>query len=41
MTLLKRLTLVLLRGEVELAFYPVFPSDQSARRVLDWLNAKV
>ena len=41
MTLFKRLTLVLFRGEVEHVFYPVFPPDQSARRVLDWLNAKV
>jgi peroxiredoxin len=41
MTLLKRLTLVLSRGEVEHALYPVFPPDQSARQVLDWLRAKV
>lgn len=41
MTLLKRLTLVLFRGEVEHVFYPVFPPDQSARTVLDWLRAKV
>jgi peroxiredoxin len=40
MTLLKRLTLVLFRGEVEHVFYPVFPPDQSARQVLDWLRAK-
>jgi peroxiredoxin len=41
MKLLKRLTLVLFRGEVEHVFYPVFPPDQSARQVLDWLRAKV
>jgi len=41
MKLLKRLTLVLYRGEVEHVFYPVFPPDQSARQVLDWLRAKV
>lgn len=41
MTLLKRLTLVLFRGEVEHVFYPVFPPDQSARQVLDWMRAKV
>ncbi len=41
MTLLKRLTLVLFRGEVEHVFYPVFPPDQSAQKVLDWLRAKV
>src|SRR5438067_6306815 len=40
MTLLKRLTLVLSRGEVEHVFYPVFPPDQNARQVLDWLRAK-
>jgi peroxiredoxin len=38
MTLLKRLTLVLSRGEVEHVFYPVFPPDQSARTVLTWLR---
>jgi peroxiredoxin len=41
MMLLKRLTLVLSRGEVEHVLYPVFPPDQSARQVLDWLRAKV
>jgi peroxiredoxin len=40
MTLLKRLTLVLFRGEVEHLFYPVFPPDRSAQEVLDWLRAK-
>ncbi|MFL5312950.1 MAG: peroxiredoxin [Myxococcales bacterium] len=40
MTLLKRITLVLFRGEVEHVFYPVFPPDRSARQVLDWLRAK-
>ena len=38
MTLLKRLTLVLSRGEVEHVFYPVFPPDQSASAVLAWLR---
>ena len=41
MTLLKRLTLVLFRGEVEHVFYPVFPPDRSAQTVLDWLREKV
>ena len=40
MTLLKRLTLVLSRGEVEHVFYPVFPPDQSARTVLAWLRER-
>jgi peroxiredoxin len=39
MTLLKRATLVLHRGEVEKVFYPVFPPDQSPRPVLDWLRS--
>jgi peroxiredoxin len=39
MTLLKRATLVLHRGEVETVFYPVFPPDQSPRPVLEWLQA--
>ena len=41
MTLIKRLTLVLFRGEVEHVFYPVFPPDKSAQEVLDWLRGKV
>jgi len=41
MTLIKRLTLVLFRGEVEHVFYPVFPPDGSAQEVLDWLRGKV
>jgi peroxiredoxin len=41
MTLLKRLTLVLFRGEVEHVFYPVFPPDQSAQKTIDWLRARV
>jgi peroxiredoxin len=38
MTLLKRATLVVYRGEVEKVFYPVFPPDQSPRPVLEWLR---
>ncbi|HYV67711.1 MAG TPA: peroxiredoxin [Myxococcales bacterium] len=41
MTLMKRLTLVLLRGEVEQVFYPVFPPDRSAQEVLDWLRETI
>jgi peroxiredoxin len=41
MTLLKRLTLISFRGEVEQVFYPVFPPDRSAQEVLDWLRGKV
>jgi peroxiredoxin len=38
MTLLKRFTLVIDDGVVRHVFYPVFPPDQSAAVVLDWLS---
>jgi peroxiredoxin len=34
-----RITLVLAEGQVEHVFYPVFPTDTHAARVLDWLRA--
>jgi peroxiredoxin len=37
MVLLKRLTLVLRDGEIVKTFYPVFPPDQNAGDVLQWL----
>jgi peroxiredoxin len=37
-TLLKRLTLLLERGTVERAWYPVFPPDRHAAEVLAWLG---
>lgn len=37
MTLIKRLTLILSSGRIEKVFYPVFPPDQNAQDVLDWL----
>jgi peroxiredoxin len=37
--LLKRHTLVIDRGRVEHVFYPVFPPDRDASRVLVWLTA--
>ena len=40
MTLLKRLTLILRDARIEHVFYPVFPPDQNAREVLDWLAAE-
>jgi len=40
MTLIKRLTLMIRDGRIEHVFYPVFPTDQSARQVLDWLDAQ-
>lgn len=38
MTLIKRLTLILLGGKIEKVFYPVFPPDRNAEEVLDWLK---
>ena len=40
MTLLKRFTLVIDDGTVEHVFYPVFPPDQSASDVIDWLSQR-
>ena len=37
MTLIKRLTLIVADGRVEHAFYPVFPPDADAGRVVAWL----
>lgn len=37
--LLKRLTLVVHKARVEHVFYPVFPSNENAERVTDWLRA--
>ena len=37
--LLKRLTLIIRASRIEHVFYPVFPPDQSAATVLDWLDA--
>lgn len=37
-TLLKRLTLVLSDARVEHVFYPVFPPDEHADEVVDWLE---
>jgi peroxiredoxin len=38
MTLLKRFTLVIDDGTVSHVFYPVFPPDQSASDVVEWLR---
>ena len=37
-TLLMRLTLVIREGQIVHAFYPVFPPDRHAERVLEWLR---
>jgi peroxiredoxin len=38
--LLKRLTLVVSDGRIEHVFYPVFPPDEHAAEVLDWLESR-
>jgi peroxiredoxin len=38
-TLLKRLTLVIREGRIVHTFYPVFPPDGHAERVLEWLRS--
>ncbi|MBI2351365.1 MAG: peroxiredoxin [Deltaproteobacteria bacterium] len=38
MTLIKRLTLIIRAGHVEKVFYPVFPPDDNAREVINWLS---
>lgn len=38
MRLLKRLTLVIRLGRIEHVFYPVFPPNESAGQVLQWLK---
>lgn len=37
--LYRRLTLIVAAGRVEHAFYPIFPPDEHAAQVLDWLSA--
>jgi peroxiredoxin len=39
MTLYRRLTMIVTDGVIEHVFYPVFPPDQHAQEVLDWLRA--
>ncbi|MGZ4202873.1 MAG: peroxiredoxin [Thermoleophilaceae bacterium] len=39
MRLYKRLTLIVRAGEIVKIFYPVFPPDQNASEVLEWLTA--
>jgi len=38
MTLLKRVTLIANDGVIEKVFYPVFPPDQNAADVIEWLE---
>ncbi len=39
MRLMKRLTLIVRDGRIEHVFYPVFPPNESARQVVNWLGA--
>jgi len=39
MTLYRRLTMIITDGVIEHVFYPIFPPDQHAQEVLDWLHA--
>jgi peroxiredoxin len=39
MTLYRRLTMIITGGIIEHVFYPIFPPDQHAQEVLDWLRA--
>jgi peroxiredoxin len=39
-TLLKRLTLIAREGRIEHVFYPVFPPDMHAAKVLAWLRSE-
>jgi peroxiredoxin len=38
MVLIKRLTLIIKNGQIEHVFYPVFPPDQNATNVIQWLR---
>ena len=38
MRLIKRLTLIVGDGRIEHVFYPVFPPNESAAQVIDWLE---
>jgi len=38
--LLKRVTLILRDGYIEHVFYPVFPPNESAEQVLNWLKRR-
>jgi len=37
-TLIKRLTLILSKGAIVKVFYPVFPPDENAEEVIEWLK---
>lgn len=37
-TFIKRLTMIIFEGKIEKVFYPVFPPDQNAFEVIEWLS---
>jgi peroxiredoxin len=41
MRLIKRLTIIAHAGKIQYVFYPVFPPDQNAAEVLNWLQQHV
>ena len=38
--LLKRFTLVIHQGQIIQVFYPIFPPDQNATQIMDWLKTR-
>jgi peroxiredoxin len=40
MTLIKRITLIVVDGRIEHVFYPVFPPHKNAQNVIDWLRGR-
>jgi peroxiredoxin len=38
MVLIKRLTLIIKAGRIEKNFYPVFPPNENAEQVINWLR---
>jgi len=40
-TMTKRCTLLIENGKIERCFYPVFPPDSDAEKVLEWLKGRV
>lgn len=38
MVLIKRLSLVICNGRIEKVFYPVFPPNENAKEVMNWLS---
>ncbi len=40
MTLFKRLTLIINKGQIQRVFYPVFPPDRNASDVIAWLSSR-